>query len=257
MGCGASKETNVGKKRKKGKKGNRATHKKSAPSLHLQLKRNRSQAGEVPPRSSADLNDPILQERYTITTDLGSGCFATVMAAECKDVGTPVSVKMIDKHLIESVEDVTNEISALRAVSDHDAVVTLISALEGAEAHFLVSEVLHGGDLFDRLYGPEFEGCFPEAAAASNAERLFDALAHIHKHGWIHRDLKPENLLYATDSNLFDLRVIDFGYAVHLEPGKLVTDGTMLGTPHYLAPEMVRACYCVCESLTNPLASEC
>ena len=40
-----------------------------------------------------------------------SGCFATVMAAECKDVGTPVSVKMIDKHLIESVEDVTNEIS--------------------------------------------------------------------------------------------------------------------------------------------------
>ncbi len=89
--------------------------------------------------------------------------------------------------------------------------VTLISALEGAEAHFLVthrtimsitraqvSEVLHGGDLFDRLYGPEFEGCFPEAAAASNAERLFDALAHIHKHGWIHRDLKVLNGVYTA-----------------------------------------------------------
>lgn len=238
MGCGGSKQSaTAGRKGRKGKK--KVQAKRSAPSLHLQLQKTKSQAGEVPPRPARELDDQTLREHYTITEDLGSGCFATVMKAQCKEAGTPVSVKMIDKNLIDNVAEVENEIAALRAVSHHDAVVTLITTLEGAQAHFLVSEVLHGGDLFDRLYGPNYDGCFCESDASRNAQQLFSALAHIHKLGWIHRDLKPENLLYATeDTALYDLRVIDFGYAVYLAPGELIKDGTLLGTPHYLAPEM-------------------
>eukprot|EP00658_Telonema_sp_P-2_P055709 TRINITY_DN44271_c0_g1_i1.p1 TRINITY_DN44271_c0_g1~~TRINITY_DN44271_c0_g1_i1.p1 ORF type:complete len:362 (-),score=108.64 TRINITY_DN44271_c0_g1_i1:175-1260(-) len=240
MGCVASNaDTPCTRKNKRKKhRGQKGERRRSAPSLHLQ--RSKSQAGEVPPRKWNELADAKLLEQFSDMELLGSGCFATVVKAKKRGGDAEmVSVKMIDKRLIDNAAEVTNEITALRDVSQHDAILTLQETLEAPEAHFLVTELLVGGDLFDRLYASPHDGKFSMEYAAEHMDRMFDALAHIHKHEWVHRDIKPENLIYATqDSHRCDLRIIDFGFAATLRQGSSISDGTLLGTPHYLAPEM-------------------
>lgn len=57
----------------------------------------------------------------------------------------------------------------------------------------------------------------------------------------MHRDLKPENVLLEQDKKFDSLKVIDFGTALHIEPGEHLTD--TMGTPYYVAPEVLDEWY--------------
>ena len=61
-------------------------------------------------------------------------------------------------------------------------------------------------------------------------------LAHVHRAGWIHADLKPEHILIARQNGTFDVRLLDFGFALDLFGD--VSEQTVGGTPRYLAPEL-------------------
>src|SRR5581483_395901 len=87
-------------------------------------------------------------------------------------------------------------------------------------------------------------GPVPAARAAAIARAIAEALDHAHEHGIIHRDLKPDNVFLARRPRGRELvKVLDFGLAklVHdgqLNPAASITrDGTVFGTPEYMAPE--------------------
>jgi len=89
-------------------------------------------------------------------------------------------------------------------------------------------------------------------------KKLFLAINHCHSNGVAHRDLKPENIMYkettgakgAYDSS--DIKIIDFGLSKMLQPSELVSMKTLVGTPYYVAPEVLDGVYgkeCDCWSL--------
>ena len=79
--------------------------------------------------------------------------------------------------------------------------------------------------------------------------QLLEGLYHAHEQGLIHRDFKPENVIVERDTHGAEVpRIVDFGIAILREggdstdgPGRLTTNGLVLGTPHYMAPEQAVA----------------
>lgn len=99
---------------------------------------------------------------------------------------------------------------------------------------FLVMELLSGGELFERIIEKDF---YTEGEASDTIRPIIDAIRYCHSIGVIHRDLKPENLLYATNEDGAPLKITDFGVARFLQHQDAAT--TAVGTPHYVAPEVI------------------
>ena len=95
---------------------------------------------------------------------------------------------------------------------------------------------MKGGELFDELVRRK---TFHEQQAAIVMKSLLSAIAYCHERNVIHRDLKPENILIDNPAaRNFEIKVIDFGAAIFLDPGKLYED--RFGTVYYVAPEIIR-----------------
>jgi calcium-dependent protein kinase len=130
------------------------------------------------------------------------------------------------------------EAEVLRFV-DHPHIVTLQETFEDEKQTYLVQELCEGGELFDQL----FEAPISERTAGSLFPQMVYAVQYLHGQRIVHRDLKPENWLLAQKGPLEGavLKLVDFGTAVPLPAsGKLFTT---VGTPHYMAPEMVKGAY--------------
>jgi serine/threonine-protein kinase len=105
-------------------------------------------------------------------------------------------------------------------------------------------ELLEGEDLRDRLGRV---GRLSDEQSVDYIMQALEAMAHAHAAGIVHRDLKPENLFVATGPDGREvIRVLDFGIA-KLSPsdgtslgGRLTAEHSVLGSPHYMAPEQVR-----------------
>ena len=98
---------------------------------------------------------------------------------------------------------------------------------------FLAMELLEGQDLQRALREGKLAG--PAQALRVIAEVL-DALGHAHARGIVHRDMKPSNVFLHADTHA---KILDFGVA-RLGEGMTVT-GRVVGTPHYMSPEQIRA----------------
>ena len=100
-----------------------------------------------------------------------------------------------------------------------------------------IYRLVKGGELFDELVRRK---TFHEHQAVSIMNSLLSSIAYCHERNIIHRDLKPENILLDNhqSKSSFDIKVIDFGAAVFLDPGQLHQD--RFGTVYYVAPEIVK-----------------
>lgn len=114
----------------------------------------------------------------------------------------------------------------------HDGVVALLDAGSHGGVPFIAMERLEGGSLRDLLRA----GPLPPARAASLVAEVARAVHAAHEAGLVHRDLKPPNILFDRDGRP---KVADFGLARILFAERLTQTGTILGTPHYLAPEQL------------------
>lgn len=208
-------------------------------------------AGAPPPRSgvraAAHLGGPEARigdrvaERYELTRLLGRGAGGIVYEARVAHGGR-VAVKLLHAHLRASdghVARFSREVLATCAIA-HPSVVRVLDAGEDRDGTlFLVTELLEGELLFDRI-----------ARRLSTRQilligrQLLGALAAAHEAGIVHRDIKPENLFLVRTFARIQLKVLDFGIAklVRPQPGYAyqTRSGVILGTPAYLSPELCR-----------------
>ena len=111
----------------------------------------------------------------------------------------------------------------------------IIELIEDEENFFVISEVLKGGELFDRLISLK---SFTEGQAAYLTMQIMEGLNYMHQQHITHRDLKPENILLCEEHpDCLDIRIADLGFARKFEPGERMD--LALGTPLYMAPEMI------------------
>jgi calcium/calmodulin-dependent protein kinase I len=101
----------------------------------------------------------------------------------------------------------------------------------------LVTELAHGGDLFDRVC---LKGSYDESNTADLIRAIISAVAYLHDHGIVHRNLKPENLLFRTPEDNADLMITDFGLSRIMDEEQFHVLTTTCGTPGYMAPEIFR-----------------
>ena len=116
----------------------------------------------------------------------------------------------------------------------HQSCVKLYEVFDTYKHLYIVMELMTGGDLFDRIVA---KGHLSEHVCAKDIRSVCSGLEYLHKREIIHRDLKPENLLYTGSG---ELKITDFGLAEAIKSAKFSTDDFTMGTPGYLAPEVLK-----------------
>lgn len=169
---------------------------------------------------------------YTVVAPLGAGGAGAVYRA-VDDGGSAVALKLLHPQAEDSAARarLRREVAALQKLR-HPAVAQVLDAeLDSAEA-FLVTELVDGIDLEARVReGGPLDADDLHALAAG----LHDALAAVHAAGVLHRDVKPANVLLTDDGPV----LIDFGLAQGTEDVRVTSTGIVVGTPGYLAPEIL------------------
>lgn len=179
--------------------------------------------------------------RYELVRPIGRGGGGIVYEARAPR-GDRVAVKLLHAHLRASTGHVarfSREVLATSTIA-HPSVVRVLDAGEDHDGSlFLVTELLEGELLFDRLARP-----LTPLEVLAMGRQLLGALAAAHAQGIVHRDIKPENLFLVRTRGPIRLKVLDFGIAklVRPQPGYAfqTRSGVILGTPAYMSPELCR-----------------
>jgi serine/threonine protein kinase len=186
----------------------------------------------------------ILDHKYRVEEMIGLGGMGAVWAAVNKRTGKRVVLKMLLQSLVD--DDNARERFRREALAtgriNHPNVVTVFDVFEHEGRDCLVMEHLVGETLADRLKrtGPiEPDEAFPLLLPALRG------VAAAHAHQVVHRDLKPHNIFLCTgaDGDYVTTKVLDFGISKILGPASegqdLTVSGKAMGTPAYMAPELV------------------
>lgn len=176
---------------------------------------------------------------YRLDRALGKGASATVYLAQDERDARWVAIKVLtpgweppDADHGETHARFAQEAAIVQRVQ-HPDIVTVLDTGETGGQLWLAMELAPGCGL-DRYAQPQ--RLLPARLAVGIAARVAGALAHAHALGVIHRDIKPSNVL--VDLATSSVKVTDFGTARLLE-GRRTRTGLMLGTPAYMAPELL------------------
>lgn len=101
-------------------------------------------------------------------------------------------------------------------------------------------EYCSGGELFDHIV--KYSN-FTEGYAAKLMRQMISSIKNLHEHKIVHRDLKPENFLMADKTDDAEIKLIDFGLSKRNLSGGIDKMTTVVGTPYYVAPEVLKGSY--------------
>ncbi|KAG2301231.1 hypothetical protein Bca52824_029882 [Brassica carinata] len=182
-----------------------------------------------------------LKDDYVLGRVLGQGQYGTTFLCTHNETGQKLACKSIPKRKLlrqEHFDRVLREIQIMHHLSEYPNVVRIQSTYEDATSVHLVMELCEGGELFDRIVT---KGHHSEREAAKLIKTIVSVVEACHSLGVMHRDLKPENLLFASCDEDAPLKSTDFGLSVFCKPG--ATFSKLVGSPHYVAPEVLRRHY--------------
>jgi len=182
---------------------------------------------------------------YEIVAPIGAGGMGEVYRARDARLHREVAVKVLPDSFSDDPDRLRRFEQEARAASalNHPGILTIHDFGEHDGAPYVVSELLEGQTLRERMTGAEL----PLRKAVDYATQIARGLAAAHEKGIVHRDLKPENVFVTKDGRV---KILDFGLAKLSRPELAVPatetptagtePGTILGTVGYMSPEQVR-----------------
>ncbi|MBR6439877.1 MAG: serine/threonine protein kinase [Aeriscardovia sp.] len=166
---------------------------------------------------------------YKILSKLGSGSGGSVYKAQKKGRIVALKIpKILDPTDLRRLE---REATALYNVSNPNVAKIEEADLEGPTP-FIATEFIEGQNLAGDV---KENGVYEGKYLALLADKLAFALRDIHAANIIHRDIKPENVIIADWGPV----LVDFGIAMNPEETHLTRTGLVMGTPGYIAPELL------------------
>ncbi|XP_022252201.1 serine/threonine-protein kinase D1-like isoform X2 [Limulus polyphemus] len=188
---------------------------------------------------NVDHSNKDISRMYQIIPDevLGSGQFGIVYGGVHRTSGRSVAIKVIDKTKLPTKKEahLKNEVIILQNI-DHPGVVTMEKMLETPGRIFVIMEKLKG-DMLEMILSSE-KRRLSERITRFLVYQILMALKHLHFKNIVHCDLKPENVLLSSGSDFPQVKLCDFGFARII--GEKSFRRSLVGTPAYLAPEVVR-----------------
>lgn len=186
---------------------------------------------------------------YQLLEKLGEGGMGAVYKATHSRLEKIVALKVLPAQRLQNRDLVARFEREMKAVGklDHPNIVRATDAGEVDGIHFLVMEYVPGQDLAKLV---DSHGPLPVADACEIIRQTAVGLQHAHQQGLVHRDIKPSNIMLArpdaeagnegSSSTTTMVKLLDLGLArLHADdaPGELTTDGAVMGTIDYMAPE--------------------
>jgi len=196
--------------------------------------------------------------RFVIERTLGSGGFGVVYAAFDRERKRRIAVKMLQNASPDSLIRFKQEFRGLAGIR-HRNLVRLFELIFKDEQWLLTMELVEGSELLEYLATQEVRRAFRTDAAAEGAiaedshdasstlsssylkdlrlalKQLAQGMLMLHREGKLHRDIKPSNILVTEEGRVV---LLDFGLI--LEQSKADETRTIIGTPVYMAPEVIR-----------------
>ncbi len=187
-----------------------------------------------------EISDPLvgrlLDGRYRVGSRVARGGMATVYEALDTRLDRVVALKVMNSGLGTDTDFARKFVHEARSAArlSHQNVVAVFDQGSDDDTLFLAMEYVPGQTLREVIRD---SAPMPPAKALDLLGPILSALSAAHDAGIVHRDIKPENVLIATDGKV---KVADFGLSRAVSAnGNTVTQGLLMGTVSYLAPELV------------------
>jgi serine/threonine protein kinase len=200
-------------------------------------------SGELAPVSSSEPHDELkerlartLAGRYEIIRLLGRGGMAVVFLAQDLVLERQVAIKVLPPDLSHDVRLIPRfqQEAKTAAKLDHSNIIPIYRVESEAGLNYFVMKYVNGSSLEQLLE----QGPIPIEIARRILREAALALGHAHQRGIVHRDVKPANIMIESDGRVV---LTDFGISKALDGNSALTGtGSIIGTPHYMAPEQAK-----------------
>lgn len=182
-------------------------------------------------------NETVLNGRYRLVAQQGSGGMAVIYKAIDQALGRTVAVKILRPSLTNDPAFLARFRNEARSVANlaHPNIVTVHDVGSDGPTHYIVMEFIEGQDLKRIIKG---DGGIVIERALQLGIQICAGIGFAHRAGLVHADVKPQNILVTRDDVV---KVTDFGIAQALSdvhPGE--RQSVVWGSPHYFAPEQAK-----------------
>ncbi len=177
---------------------------------------------------------PMKLRQFELRARIASGGMGTVYRAFDTTLERAVAVKLVKPELLQDEKAMAGLLREARACAslNHTNIIHIYTLDEWEGQLYLVMELADRGSLDSRIE----KGRLPELEVLDLGIKMASALNAALKHGLLHRDIKPGNILFNAEG---EPKLVDFGLARPADAEE-DSDGTVWGTPYYIAPEKVR-----------------
>ncbi|HEX4473580.1 MAG TPA: serine/threonine-protein kinase [Polyangiaceae bacterium] len=184
----------------------------------------------------------VVAHKYRLERLLDEGGMGSVWDAHNVDLDVSVALKLLRPNVEHScARDRMRREARVEARLEHRAIVRVFDCGETEDGvPFIAMELLEGMCLADAL---EKNGPMRAIEAVRTLLPIIDGLGAAHEQGIVHRDVKPANIFLAQGARGLQPKIVDFGIATSGEWGsgpEITLEGTVMGSPAYMAPEQAR-----------------
>ena len=195
---------------------------------------------EIKMKPSSLMKD--IRKEFKFLKPLGGGHFGTVRKAFRKSDKEPYHYFAIKSISIKNMsqkdyEDLVKEVDIISDL-DHPNIIKFYETYHDDYFFHIVMELCKGKEVFDNICN---RGYLSEKKVQNIIFKVLLAISHCHSMGITHRDLKPENILFESLRPDAEIKLIDFGLSRKYSKNEKMH--TILGTPYYVAPEVLKGDY--------------
>ena len=183
-----------------------------------------------------------IRQEYRFKNQLGGGHFGTVRRAyrisDKKNKNKFYAIKSIPmKNLSCNIDDFIKEVDIISTL-DHPNIIKFYETFHDDYFFHIVMELCQGKEIVQQMGN---YGFIEEKKVVKIIFKVLLAIVHCHNRGVTHRDLKPENILFESEEKDAEIKLIDFGLSRKYDKEQKMH--SILGTPYYVAPEVLKGEY--------------